>query len=182
MGIMGVLFNPKGRIQANQFWQGVIVLVGLQIVLYLGLAYVSLAFFLAYLLLLYPYACVYAKRLHDSGKTGWIFFAFLIAALIVYVITNLALSGFSSVDEDALNEQLEILTQEEDLAGMLALMKDALQAEALLEFVKIALTNVIVGFFVARMFSDPYANQYGPPVGGEAQQGPGSVSDDDIFS
>jgi len=41
------------------------------------------------------------------------------------------------------------------------------------------LVTFAVGFFCARLFSDPYTNKYGPPVGGE----PESASDDnDIFS
>ena len=166
MGIMGVLFNPNGRIRANQFWQGVIVLIALQIFIQLGWGYVSSWFILAFFFLVFPYLCVYGKRLHDSGKTAWLFLAFLIGALVLSQVIGMFTAGFSNVDQAEFQEKMTILTEEENIGGLFALMQEAVRADMLLSFVTIIANNVIVGFFCARLWSDPYPNAYGDPVGG----------------
>lgn len=180
MGIMGVLFNPNGRIQANQFWQGVIVLVGFQIILgvlpLLGLDVPDAAGWITFLLI-YPYLCVYGKRLHDSNKSAWMFLAF---ALLYVVISTVALF-FTPGLSDFVTQYME-LAQEGDEEALLALAdqfeNDAANGLAIVGIISVLVSNFLIGFIVARMFSDPHTNQYGPPVGGEAAIEGG---DDDVF-
>ena len=153
MGVVDILFNPNGRIRASEFWRGVIVLVGLQILLYLGIAYVSPWFILLYMPLFYPYLCVYGKRLHDSSKTAWIFLGFLVASIILGEILGNLLSGFSNIDQAAVSAQMEIFVEEKNFGGIAALLQDTIRQTLVLQFVSAIATNVIVGFFCARLWS-----------------------------
>ena len=68
MDIGHVLFRPSGRIGQQDFWIGVLIIIGahilsallgpLQIIAWLGLIWVGFA--------------VYGKRLHDAGRSAWI--------------------------------------------------------------------------------------------------------------
>ena len=176
---MNVLFGSKGRITPNQFWQGIIILVGLQILLYLGMAYVSIFLIFVYLLLLYPYICVYAKRLHDGAKSGWLFMAFFVGAIVVSLVIDLLTGGFSGIDEAAIQVEAEELMAAGDMEGVIALYQRMIKTDLVLSIVNLVILNLVIGFFAARIVSDPHTNQYGPPVGGEAE---GTSDDNDIFS
>ena len=65
----GKLFlSAEGRIGRQDYWIGVLILFALWIVSHL--AHVFAPFI--WLLMLYPWVCVIAKRLHDFGKSGWL--------------------------------------------------------------------------------------------------------------
>lgn len=183
MGIMGVLFNPSGRIQANQFWQGVIVIVAYIIVVnvlggYLP-AIIGMILGISMYLLPYPYLCVYGKRLHDNGKTAWLFLIMFLIFIIGILFVVSSTPGFSEFTARYME-----LAAEQDQEGLEALigelsegeMANAIGMRALLYLVGI---NLLFGFLLARLHSDPHTNKHGPPVGGEAVSGP---EDNDIFS
>jgi uncharacterized membrane protein YhaH (DUF805 family) len=68
MDIGNLLFNPNGRIGQKEFWIGVAIIVGgnllltwipfLGTLIWLGLVWVGIA--------------VYGKRLHDAGNSAWL--------------------------------------------------------------------------------------------------------------
>ena len=183
MGIMGVLFNPNGRIQANQFWQGIIVLVGFQIVLQvlavLGINLGVLGTIIG-LGIFYPYLCVYGKRLHDSNKTAWMFLLFVLGYIIITIASFFFTPGIGEFFE-----QYMAVAQEGDQQALEALLTQYTEelgsTMAIIGIVSLLVSNLVLGFLVARMFSDPNTNKYGPPVGGEVMGG-GQASDDDIFT
>ena len=185
MGIMGVLFNPNGRIQANQFWQGVIVLVGLQIVLQvLAVLGINLGILTGIIGIgiVYPYLCVYGKRLHDSNKTAWMFLLFVLGHMIIIVASFFFIPGIGEFFE-----QYMAVAQEGDQQALEALIaqytEEVGNAGMIIGIVGLLVSNLVLGFLVARMFSDPNTNKYGPPVGGEvAGGGQAAAGDDDIFS
>ncbi|MEO0881383.1 MAG: DUF805 domain-containing protein [Pseudomonadota bacterium] len=165
MPISGVLFNPMGRTGPNDFWRGIIVLVGFIIVsnvlqLFAPVPIPQMLALLFYLLP-YPYLCVFGKRLHDSGRSAWwfvpIFFAFL-ATLTAAVVT---LPGWTEVaramsdpnvvsDQRAINELVQ-----ETFGGARA---------AIHSFAALFGFNLISGVIVARLPSDPELNQHGLPT------------------
>lgn len=187
MGIMGVLFNPNGRIQANKFWQGVIVLVGFQIVFavlpVLGLNIQIIASFLGFAII-YPYLCVYGKRLHDSNKTAWMFLLFAFGYFVIALISFFFTPGVGEFFSEYM-----ALAQEGDEEAMQAL-QEQFQAEAnsggavIVQLGGLLVANLLLGFIAARMYSDPNTNKYGPPVGSEgiSSGGASNAGDDDIFS
>jgi uncharacterized membrane protein YhaH (DUF805 family) len=63
----GLFLESRGRIGRGRFWLGFAVLAALQ-----GAAcLVPHAGWLAFVVLAYGWVCLYAKRLHDIGRSGW---------------------------------------------------------------------------------------------------------------
>ena len=101
------------------------------------------------LLLIYPQVCVYVKRLHDMGKTGWLVllplaltFGLLIAAFVVGGASVFAMAGATGSPD----------------AGMLA----ALGSVAVF-LLLILVVNLGFLLWVGLSKGDPDTNQYGPP-------------------
>ena len=183
MGIMGVLFNPNGRIRANQFWQGIIVLTAYLIIINVAGGFlpagIAAIFSISVYFLPYPYLCVYGKRLHDSGKTAWLYLLFFIGFLFGFGFIVNSSPGFSEfmalyMEAAADGEEPQIMQ------AMLAefLVGDGGRAIALRALGYLVAINLIFGFIAARMPSDPQANQYGAPAGNVGA----SPDGDDTFS
>jgi uncharacterized membrane protein YhaH (DUF805 family) len=85
MDIQRLFLSANGRIGRGEFWIGFLILFVLGIVVHFipGLGQ------LLAILLIYPWVCLYSKRLHDMGKSGWlqlIPFAVWIVAVILAVV------------------------------------------------------------------------------------------------
>lgn len=68
MDMQYVLLNPNGRIAQREFWIGVLVLIGGNILSGVLPAVGGLL----WLFLIYVGVCVYGKRLHDTGRSAWL--------------------------------------------------------------------------------------------------------------
>lgn len=68
MDIQRLFLSPNGRSGRGEFWIGFLILFVLGWVLNFlhGIGH------LIGLLLIYPWVCLYSKRLHDMGKSGWL--------------------------------------------------------------------------------------------------------------
>lgn len=178
MTIQGVLFNPEGRIQANQFWRGVIVLVAIQIILsvlpVLGINLGVLSTLLS-LLIIYPYLCVYGKRLHDSNKSAWMFLLFVLGHLLITSLSLFFIPGLG----DFFSEYM-VLAEEGDQEGLTVLLQEfAATSGRAITYVSLGgllVSNILMGFIVARMHSDPNTNAYGPPSGTGTDDGADTFS------
>lgn len=86
MDFYSLFLTKKGRISVKTFWQSIIIIIATQILITIilqisGLVAVTSAGALTtaflvsiitiFLLFLWPTICVFTKRLHDRGKTGW---------------------------------------------------------------------------------------------------------------
>jgi uncharacterized membrane protein YhaH (DUF805 family) len=68
MDMQYVLLNPNGRIAPRDFWIGVLILIGGNIMAGVLPAVGGLL----WLFLIYVGVCVYGKRLHDTGRSAWL--------------------------------------------------------------------------------------------------------------
>ncbi|MEL7128544.1 MAG: DUF805 domain-containing protein [Pseudomonadota bacterium] len=166
MGIAGILFNPNGRITPNQFWRGIIVLVGLQIIFQVLANYgpAALAGIISLLgvLIVYPYLCVYGKRLHDAGKSAWWFLLFVLGYVILSIISLMLIPGLSEFFEEAMT-----FATDGDQAALDALTVEFGRRVMPQALAGMVLINGLLGFLVARLASDPGANEHGPPPGSD---------------
>lgn len=63
-----LFFNPNGRISRKDFWLGFLALLVVSNLLHLLLVVGTLISFC----LFYCWVCLFSKRLHDMGRSGWL--------------------------------------------------------------------------------------------------------------
>jgi uncharacterized membrane protein YhaH (DUF805 family) len=68
MSWVTLFFNPDGRINRAHFWLGWLILFAVGILI----GWIPAFGQIVVLLSLYCHVCVYAKRLHDMGRTAWL--------------------------------------------------------------------------------------------------------------
>jgi uncharacterized membrane protein YhaH (DUF805 family) len=68
MNLGHVLFSPNGRIGQQEYWIGILILVGSNVFL----TWIPLLGMLIWAALIYMGICIYGKRLHDIGKSAWV--------------------------------------------------------------------------------------------------------------
>ena len=156
---MNTLLNPQGRIGPVTFRNAAMILIAIGAILsLLPLALPALtALSFVSLVLIYPWVVIWVKRLHDAGKSGWLF----LVVLVLYLIASFAASLFISAQFAPAQAPV---VDPADLSVMMANMAAQAQATALpsaIVSVVVSLAFVFAGN--ALLKSDPAPNEYGPP-------------------
>lgn len=163
MSLATILFSPNGRIGPGNFWRGYIIILAISLVLQvisvlMGPSPITSLLGILSLVLYWCTIAVFAKRLHDTGATGW--WVAAIAAgwtlvMLVGVAIILALFG---------GEVWSTAMQDESYAQSPQFMLD-LQDAIFVPGTALGLViNIALGFIMANLKSDPNANAYGPPT------------------
>ena len=147
-----VFLSPNGRIGQGQYWLGILILVIAWVLSHLFHIFAPLI----WLLLIYPWVCVIAKRLHDFGKSGFfILLPFLVGAVLVTAAVMFGgLGAFGAI--------MTMLTQGTEPASWTAFFAGLgimLACLALAGIVKL-----IFLLWVGLAPGDPGPNAYGPPM------------------
>jgi uncharacterized membrane protein YhaH (DUF805 family) len=77
-----LFLSPDGRIKRQDFWIGWAIVFAANLVL----GWVPLLGFLVSLFCLYVMVCLYAKRLHDMGRSAWLQLAPWIVGILALII------------------------------------------------------------------------------------------------
>ena len=142
-----LFLTPNGRIGQKDFWIGFLILFVAGIVL----GMIPILGMIIGLALIYPNVCLFSKRLHDFGKTGWLaavpYAIFAVCMVISMVAGGAAIFGAASGNEAAA------------AGGMMAAM-GTMGLLFLLGFL------AYIGFvlWVGLTKGDPATNQYGAPT------------------
>jgi uncharacterized membrane protein YhaH (DUF805 family) len=146
-----LFLSPQGRIGQREFW------IGFAILFVSGFVLGLIPFIgqLIGILLIYPQVCVFVKRLHDFGKTGWLYLAPL-GLTIVLVGVGFAVGGAAMFAAGAAG----------DGAGGAAALGG--MGIAALFFLLAFVVNIAFLLWVGLSKGDPGSNQYGPPSNGVA--------------
>lgn len=78
MDLAGLFLRPQGRIGRGRYWLGFAILAGLQ-------AFACIAphaGWFGFMILTYAWICLYAKRLHDIGRSGWLIMCPILVSLL----------------------------------------------------------------------------------------------------
>ena len=172
MTLGSVLFSPNGRIGSRTFLRGLIVLLMAVIILQVASVYAGqivggLAGVVS-LGLVYPYLCVFGKRLHDAGKSAWWFLLFLLGYFILSGVLQMVLLPVLSPTAADLNDEMAMLMEQGQLAEAFAYAPDIARESLFTSLISLIACNAVLGFLAARLKSDPDPNQYGPPEGSSA--------------
>lgn len=170
MDMKHVLLSSKGRIGPRVFLRGLIVLTAVFILVQMAGNFVSPLFGLLAYPMVYAYACLFSKRLHDAGHSGWLFLLFLlgyfvanmiITGLFLPILSPVAFEAYSVFGQDLAGLMEAMRTQSEEFEHLTALpTQSSLLLTTLTSFL---LTSALLGFIASRLPSDPGPNRYGPP-------------------
>lgn len=161
--MMKLLFSPSNRIGPADFQKGALVLIVIAFLVALlplvgsSPLLVTLGGLIG-LVLLYPWVCIWIKRLHDAGKSGW----FIILAIIAWMIVN-AIVGMIVVQ--FFGGGAAFSSDPQGLQDFFSQISQQSRANALPNAIAGAVVSLIVVFAAnALLSSDPGDNQYGPPA------------------
>jgi len=176
MDFRHVFFDPKGRLAPRPFAQAYILLTGAMLVITVVSSVALTGFGILQYALVFPYVCVFGKRLHDAGLSAWLWLAFLIGYMIFSsVLTAILLPILSP---EAMQIQLEVQkVMEAD--GFNAAMDELThrapeiaRTSALASVASFLITSGFVGFVAYSLKSDPSPNRHGPPPPGAGRRDP----------
>jgi uncharacterized membrane protein YhaH (DUF805 family) len=161
----GRLFlSAEGRIRQQDYWLGVLILIALWVVSHLAHVLAPLI----WLILVYPWVCVIAKRLHDFGKSGWLI---LVPFAVAFLAGCAALiAGGAAVIGMIFNASTEAANDWTSWGGVIGAL--GMAAAFLLVAVVVKLVFLL---WVGLSRGDPGPNRYGPPPGDPAPSPPASV-------
>ena len=174
MSLVSSMLTANGRMAPSDFQKAGLVLIAISFVLALSplvlpFAVATLISFLS-LVLIYPWVCIWSQRLHDAGKSGWLF----LAVLVLWIVLGLIVSQI--VTKIAGGEAAQMMTAAMETGNPDAMMQ-ATKATSQATALPTAVLNAIVAFAMvfggnALLKSDPQENRYGPPPGGEGAAAP----------
>ncbi len=164
--MQNLLFNANGRIQRNRYWQGMVILTVVSVLVVAATAMLSQFLGILAWLVIYPYICVHGKRLHDAGTTAWWVIGIFFGSLVLNFIFGLLL-GPMFMDADALAIQQEIAERMSagDLQGVLEGAEILGQKLLPLNIVSVIGANAILALIVGSLATEPRANKHGPVPG-----------------
>lgn len=135
-----LFLDAKGRTGQKDFWIGFAILFVVGIVL----NFIPLIGQIAAIVMIYPWVCLFSKRLHDAGRSGWL-------AAIPFVIGLVA--GVLAV----MMGGAALLTGGADEAAMAAM--GGASIVMILSFV----AYIAFVLWVGLAKGEPGPNRYGPP-------------------
>ncbi|MCA8902541.1 MAG: DUF805 domain-containing protein [Hyphomonas sp.] len=169
MDIAYVLFSPKGRIGRRDFLRGIILLTGVSIIVQVGATFALPPLVLAQYVLIWSYACVFGKRLHDAGYSAWLYLAFLAGFVVLQVIVSNLLMPLLSPEVLPVQAELEAIGMTGDFAGMVQAMSERApeiaRLSALTSLAALLVTSAALALAGAQLKSDPHPNAHGPATG-----------------
>lgn len=166
-----LLLNPQGRISKIPFWRGMIVLTVASVIVSSAQWLISTQFVWLSYALIFPYICVYGKRLHDAGHTAWWVIGIFVLGLILQVILLMIfmfgiLPNFMSEDQREILAETMRRAEQNDNAGVMQGMELLMsELDSVLQRAGLAttvMTNGVLALLVGGLKTQPADNQHGP--------------------
>lgn len=150
MNLGHALFGVNGRSGQQDFWIGVLIIVGGNIVA----GFIPVLGILIWLALIWVGVAVYGKRLHDAGKSAWLHVIPWALGIVLFII------GISMIVAAGLSAG--ILSDGGDLSDeqIFALISGSVAGVAIMS--ASSLVWLIYTIWVGVIKSDPEPNVYGP--------------------
>ncbi|MGE6699540.1 DUF805 domain-containing protein [Hyphomonas sp. NPDC076900] len=170
MDFRQIFFDPQGRISPRTFGQAYVLLTGALLMITVVSIVVSPGFGILQYVLVFPFVCVFSKRLHDAALSAWLMLLFLLGALIINVISSAILMPVLAPEAYAIQMEAQTLITTDGMnAGLEHLLDHAqeiVRSSALVNVVSLLVSCAITGFTAFVLRSDPKPNRFGPPTTG----------------
>ena len=88
-----LFFKADGRISRQSFWIAVLILFGANVLL----SWIPLIGIVVSIVGIYAGVCVYSKRLHDMGKSGWLQLAPMVATFVLMGVGIASMGGMAAM-------------------------------------------------------------------------------------
>lgn len=169
MDVKYVLLSSNGRIGPRDFGRGLILLTGAMMIVQIAAGLVSPAFGMLQYPLVFSYVCVFGKRLHDGGRSAWIYLAFLAGYFVIATLASAILLPVLSPQAFSMQGEFQKLAQAGDFTAAIEEMakhaQELARASILTTIASFLIASGILGLIGTRLRSDPSSNRFGPPGG-----------------
>lgn len=88
-----LFLSSDGRISRQQFWIGALILIGAGVVA----GWIPLINVIFFFVSLYAWVCLYSKRLHDFGKSGWLTAIPIGLTIASFVLAMMTMGGMAAM-------------------------------------------------------------------------------------
>lgn len=166
MDFRTTFFDPQGRMAPRPFAQAYILLTGVMVLVLVAAAVVHPQANMLQYALVFPYLCVFGKRLHDAGQTAWLWLLFLTGWLIVNAVAGGVLLQMLAPEAVPLSTEIinAVLAQPPgDQAEMAAKVAEFARLSALPNLAAYLIASALTGYVAYSLKSDPNTNRFGPP-------------------
>lgn len=158
-----LLLSANGRIARARFLQGMVILTVASVLVSAGSVMVGSGIGALGLVLIYPYVCVFGKRLHDNGRTAWWVIPIWVASLVLSFILGLILGPFfTGAEELQIQKEMAERMAAGDWIGAMEGAELLGQRLLPLNLVSTVAVNVILALGIGALSTQPEENQYGP--------------------
>ena len=166
-----LLFSANGRIARNRFWQGMVILTVASVVVSSAALLVHPTFDYISLALIFPYVCVYGKRLHDAGQTAWwviaIWFGVVMIQIILFLILLFTiLPALMSPEQRELWDEIMRLSEkgdtEEAMKGVETLLEQMQGLFHRTSLFVMVFANAAMALIIGMLKTEPRENKHGP--------------------
>ena len=165
-----LFFEPKGRLAPKPFAQGLIVLTGAFMVITVLAAIVSPGLGILQYAVIFPYLCLFGKRLHDAGLSAWLWLVFIAGMGFLNMILSALLLPVLSPQAYALQVELQKIMETDGWTAFLEVLTargpEYARLSAVTSVATLLISSAFTGFAAYRLRSDPKTNAHGPPTSG----------------
>lgn len=166
--MMQLLFNPNGRIAPPAFWRGYIITLAAALIIqvigyFAGQGPVTSLLGLVSLVTYWWTIALFVKRLHDAGASGWWTALIALGWTIAIAIIAVVLMGMFG------GEVMSTAMTDESYAQSPQFVIDLQERVFVPITAGVLIINIVLGFILANLKSDPAPNRFGPPPYGSQQ-------------
>lgn len=88
-----LFLSSDGRLSRQQFWIGALILIGASVVA----GWIPLVNIIFFFVSLYAWVCLYSKRLHDFGKSGWLTVIPIALFVVSFILAMATMGGLAAM-------------------------------------------------------------------------------------
>lgn len=163
-----LFLEPQGRLPPKPFAQGLILLTGVFMVITVLAAVVSPGLGILQYAVVFPYICLFGKRLHDAGLSAWLWLVFLAGAGFLNMMLSAILLPLLSPQAYEVQVEIQKIMQADGFNAafeeLAARGPEYARLSAVTSVATLLISSAFTGFAAFRMRSDPKPNRHGPPT------------------